>query len=1178
MARFKSALHPGHLLLLLLFLAPSVSAAVPWEQPPLYRVLPIEPAAAGPVRQARAVGESGSWGATASLERDDHRWCGAAAGRRAVARNSSAAGGAAPGIVTLSVSGGSSASARLDSRQPAPPTPRGNPDAARFFSAPACGRTLCDDPALVQAYAAALSSGTLEQIVVEYGVNAFARADGSTYDGLEARTAFQEGVLNAAYGPGRMAWRGSLRLRNSTALFQRQVLQTCPAAWVGDGNCDVDCDFEANGWDGGDCAQKHPAPPACAVRYAAGNGVCEAECNTAAAGWDGGDCCASPLARTCKDPKSPNRSWMTGDELKEVFGEGGGARFNFFIATPPAEARSALGYGAFPWEEVGSALAWAFAAGDGRYAGAVIRDTAWGALGPSAGMTAVHEVGHALGLWHTFRGVDELDADFCADACSEAKAGADGWRTGDLCPDTPPTPLNYRCAEPSSTSCDSPAKRRCRDCGNRAFGATPFKNFMSYAPDACMAEFTTHQLARARCYIDAFYADAAPASAGTPSQLLLPPGVASVVPGAIALWWAPPLRAGAGGVQGYHVAREPPFASGAHATVAAANFTDPDVRPGVRYAYRVRPFSPPGPPPPSGPALRHRQPVRAGPRAGRGAGVPGVRAGTYAGAGSVCAPAPPGPSSPRRSPRRPSPAPPAPSPPPPAPPPARPAPPAPPPSPRAPPAPPPASPAGPSRPPRPASPAASARGLRGRRLGGGGGGGGAGALAGAALLAALAALAVRARRRRAAGAEGTPRLVAVAEHGAQERRASAIEAAAAILAAAARREKPPGAHAPRLLVGSAAKAAAAAGYESLRTDSPADSPAASPNVSLRRPQGGGKLLPPSGAMDLEGGAGGEDGSEWTEGETTTDGYLTSSSAAPHPHPHLGPGPHLASGRGPAAPSPAPPRPRFRNETLAVSPAAVHEFRARQLGVRAPAGVPSPRRARNAPPPPRPRRRRPRRSRGRGRRSRSGVVDALPSATSSPGPPRRRRGRLRSRGGGVGGLCGGRGAAGAGVGGAAWDEGSVASLAAVGLDLGASLRSLPEEAPGGLAAVGRPRPAGPALLRGPPSAPFRAPAEGPGAPARSFRPRRRGPTRPPRTRGGRRAPSPRPAPRAPPPRPAPRGDPLTSLLASVPGIGRAAEAPGPSVVQQLRSLEGRPRREGPGAAPAPRPNPHSSPRP
>ena len=102
------------------------------------------------------------------------------------------------------------------------------------------------------------------------------------------------------------------------------------------------------------------------------------------------------------------------------------------------------------------------------------------------GDTATHEVGHFYGLYHTFQG-----------GCHEV------WdlEAGDAVFDTPPQAHESHgsCAELVGTSPDT-----CVDPGHSDrtvapyFGADPFQNFMDYAHDNCMSEFTPGQAARLR--------------------------------------------------------------------------------------------------------------------------------------------------------------------------------------------------------------------------------------------------------------------------------------------------------------------------------------------------------------------------------------------------------------------------------------------------------------------------------------------------------------------------------------------------------------------------------------------------------------------------------------------------------------------------------------------------------
>jgi hypothetical protein len=101
---------------------------------------------------------------------------------------------------------------------------------------------------------------------------------------------------------------------------------------------------------------------------------------------------------------------------------------------------------------------------------AVGRDATSGWPG-NMGRTGTHEVGHYVGLYHTF------DA-----GCGSA---SDCYRgNGDLICDTnPQSSPTYGCPS-SESSCGSP---------------DPFHNYMDYTDDVCLWEFTPEQMNRARC-------------------------------------------------------------------------------------------------------------------------------------------------------------------------------------------------------------------------------------------------------------------------------------------------------------------------------------------------------------------------------------------------------------------------------------------------------------------------------------------------------------------------------------------------------------------------------------------------------------------------------------------------------------------------------------------------------
>uniref|UniRef100_A0A8C9EHF4 Pappalysin 2 n=1 Tax=Pavo cristatus TaxID=9049 RepID=A0A8C9EHF4_PAVCR len=375
------------------------------------------------------------------------------------------------------------------------------------FGPPTCGQTACDNVELVSHYNRHWPLRGAK--VVRYRVVSLAEDSGGRPTVSREQVWRQHRALSEAFHPYNISWQLSLLEVRNSSLRHRAVLLGCEPSKVGNERCDPECEHPLTGYDGGDCRR-----PGRCFSWKRRDGVCHMECNNMLDDFDDGDCCdprATDVTRTCFDPDSPYRAYMSVKELKEALQLNSTHFLNVYFAS--SVRQELAGAATWPWDK--EALS---------HLGGVVLNPAYYGV-PGHTNTMIHEVGHVLGLYHVFKGVSERES--CDDPCRETTPSME---TGDLCADTAPTPKSKLCRDPDPTN---------DTCGQMYFTGTPFNNYMSYTDDDCTNNFTPNQVARMHCYLDLVYQRWSQGKKPTP--IPIPPMVTGQTQDSLSIYWLPPI-------------------------------------------------------------------------------------------------------------------------------------------------------------------------------------------------------------------------------------------------------------------------------------------------------------------------------------------------------------------------------------------------------------------------------------------------------------------------------------------------------------------------------------------------------------------------------------------------------------------------------------------------------------
>eukprot|EP00002_Diphylleia_rotans_P017789 TRINITY_DN3451_c0_g1_i5.p1 TRINITY_DN3451_c0_g1~~TRINITY_DN3451_c0_g1_i5.p1 ORF type:complete len:365 (+),score=47.07 TRINITY_DN3451_c0_g1_i5:76-1170(+) len=294
----------------------------------------------------------------------------------------------------------------------------------RNFDIPQCGVTICDVPQNVLAYRDALFEKKIENVTAISKIISFAKDDGSDPVSSSLDSKIELEKLNNYMRLTGISFRFQDIIINSTFMWYGSVMLGCPAALVANGIREVGCLRRENGYDGGDwlCSEPTNCNPLCTAEKMytdatlradctcvcfpyhectegmIGDGICQDKCNVAQRNYDGGDCCIEPSQKKCFDHRRPFPTKSSADFTEVTRSLQTDHRRNLHIFVFNFLERFA-GAAWFPWS-----LSLDYV----DYGGLMMQKDYWGDHPYAFRPIIAHEVGHVLGLHHSFHGVTEV--------------------------------------------------------------------------------------------------------------------------------------------------------------------------------------------------------------------------------------------------------------------------------------------------------------------------------------------------------------------------------------------------------------------------------------------------------------------------------------------------------------------------------------------------------------------------------------------------------------------------------------------------------------------------------------------------------------------------------------------------------------------------------------------------